>query len=323
MSPKILEIVEVKNLSPEVANDLQKSFSPLFEKAKEWENKAKDIVVKDINDTEMMKKAREVRLELKKIRVDAEKVKTKYKEDILLKGRAIDGMFNIIKYLIVPIEKNLEDQEKFAELKEQQRLDELEQNRKDQYSKFIIDENAPVYDFRTMPEEVFQTLLSNAQTLFNIHKEKLAKEEAERVKKEKEAQEEQERIRKENEKLKAEAKKREEEAERERKAQEEKEKQEKEAHEKELEIERKAREKAEEEVRIAKEKQEAEAKKKQEEERKLSLAPDREKLSLLAKQLLDLSYPDLTSEGANKILGVVKEKLSEASSFIANNINNL
>ena len=49
------------------------------------------------------------------------KVRKELKEESLRKGKAIDGVANIIKFLIEPVEKYLEDQEKFIEKLEQQK----------------------------------------------------------------------------------------------------------------------------------------------------------------------------------------------------------
>lgn len=199
----IVEADEIKqmNLPPELVNDLQVNFNPLFEKAQEWKNKADKIKVSDINDKEGMKAAREARLELKNIRVEADKIRAKLKEESLLKGKAIDGMFNIIKFLIVPIEKSLEEQEKFAELQEEKRLNELTEKRITELSKYV--EDVSIYNVRIMSEEAFNALLESQKKLFAIEQERLKKEEEERIERERKEKEEQERIRKENEQLKA------------------------------------------------------------------------------------------------------------------------
>lgn len=205
----IVEADEIKqmNLPPELVNDLQINFNPLFEKAQEWKNKADKIKVTDINDKEGMKAAREARLELKNIRVEADKIRAKLKEESLLKGKAIDGMFNIIKFLIVPIEKNLEEQEKFAELQEEKRLNELTEKRISELSKYV--EDVTIYNVRVMSEEAFNALLDSQKKLFEIKQEELRKEEEAKIEREKKEREEQERIRLENEKLKKEAEERE------------------------------------------------------------------------------------------------------------------
>ncbi len=99
-------------------------FQNTFELAAEWEIKAKAIVVTDASQTGDMKMAREGRLFLKKIRVEAENTRKELKQQSLLEGKAIDGIANVIKALIVPIEDHLDKQEHFVEIKQKQEEDE-------------------------------------------------------------------------------------------------------------------------------------------------------------------------------------------------------
>lgn len=333
-SINIVEADEIKqmNLPPELVNDLQINFNPLFAKAQEWKNKAESINVVDINDKEGMKAAREARLELKNIRVNADKIRSKLKEESLLKGKAIDGMYNIIKFLIVPIENHLEEQEKFAELQEEKRLNELTEKRISELSKYV--EDVSIFNVRTMTDEAYNALLESQKKLFEVKQEELKKIELERIAKEKAEKEEQERIRLENEKLKKEAEERERKIAEERKIQEEKEakekaereakeKKEREEFEAKLKKEREEKEKLEAEIRA---KKDAEIKAQKEEEirlRKQQTAPDKDKLRKLAADLLAMEYPELQSEDGKKIVAGVKELMKKVNIYIVENIERL
>jgi hypothetical protein len=177
-----LIIDEVKQLPPEVASDLQASFEPLFQKAQEWKIKAQGLTVTSAKEAKKMKEAREARLELKRIRVDAEKVRKQLKEESLLKGKAIDGMYNIIKFLIQPIEQHLEEQEKFIERQEAARLDTLEEKRVEELSKYV--EDVSIYHVRDMSNEAFTGLLNSQKQLFEINQKE--EKEAERKRQEEE-----------------------------------------------------------------------------------------------------------------------------------------
>jgi hypothetical protein len=99
------------------AKALLDQFADYFDIAADWEKKAKILVVTDAGQTAEMKMAREGRLFLREKRIAIERTRKELKEQALCEGKAIDGMANILKALIVPIEEYLEKQEKFVEIK--------------------------------------------------------------------------------------------------------------------------------------------------------------------------------------------------------------
>lgn len=144
------------------------------------------------------KAARAMRLELRKIRLAAEKTRKELKEDSLLRSRAVDGVNNLLLYALKPIEDHLENIEKKEEIEAQKRLDALRQIRLQELTKYT---EAPAYDVGTMSEDQFQATLLGFKTAY----ENKLKAEAERIEAEKKAQEEaakeRERLRLENERL--------------------------------------------------------------------------------------------------------------------------
>lgn len=182
---EIIVVEEMKNLPPKVVSDLQEAFNPLFEKAKEWKTKAEGIKVVDINDKDGMKAAREARLELKNIRVEVEKRRKDLKEESLLKGKAIDGIANVVKFLIVPLENYLEEQEKFAEVQEEKRLADLEESRKSEMGKYVDD--VSIYNFRVMSDAAYAGILENAKKLHEMKQAELKRAEEQRLADEKAA----------------------------------------------------------------------------------------------------------------------------------------
>lgn len=117
MSDNQLQIVvQESGLSPAKAQVILEQFQDYFALAAEWEKKAKEIIVTNASQTADMKIARVGRLLLKDKRVAIEKVRKELKEQALREGKAIDGIANILKALIVPIEEYLDRQEHFVEL---------------------------------------------------------------------------------------------------------------------------------------------------------------------------------------------------------------
>jgi len=110
-------IVQESGLEAAKATILLEKFQGFFAMAADWEMKAKMIVVTDASQKAEMQMARAGRLFLKDRRIEIENARKNLKEQALREGKAIDGIANVLKALIVPIENYLERQEKFAELK--------------------------------------------------------------------------------------------------------------------------------------------------------------------------------------------------------------
>jgi len=111
-------IVQESGLEPTKAQVLLDNFSGYFELASEWEQKAKMLVVTNESQVAEMKMAREGRLFLRSKRVEVENSRKKLKEQALREGKAIDGIANVLKAVIVPIEEYLDEQEHFVENKQ-------------------------------------------------------------------------------------------------------------------------------------------------------------------------------------------------------------
>lgn len=111
-------IVRDSGLEKTKADIILTKFQDYFQLASEWETKARTIVVTDEKQTDSMKLARTGRLLLRERRLEIENTRKQLKEQSLREGKAIDGIANVLKGLIVPIEEYLERQEKFVELQE-------------------------------------------------------------------------------------------------------------------------------------------------------------------------------------------------------------
>lgn len=117
MENALAKIVEESGLETTKAQYILDKFQSYFAIAAEWEAKAKTIVVTDAAQTADMQMARVGRLFLRDKRIAVEKARKTLKEQALREGKAIDGIANVLKALIVPIEEYLEQQEKFVERK--------------------------------------------------------------------------------------------------------------------------------------------------------------------------------------------------------------
>jgi len=140
---RLIKVITDSKVEQPTALMLQNSFLPFYEKITEWSEKAKTLVVTDAAQTREMKMAREARLALKDIRVQADKTRKALKEDSTRYGKAVQSVYNLIEELIVPAEKHLEAQEKFVELQEAARKLELAKTREielEPYKEFVTSE---------------------------------------------------------------------------------------------------------------------------------------------------------------------------------------
>jgi len=305
---KLAVIVKESGLESTKAKVILEKFQDYFEVAAEWEEKAKTIVVTDENQLVDMKLARTGRLFLREKRTAIEKARKELKEQALREGKAIDGIANVLKALIVPIEEYLTKQEKFVEIrqgekKEQERI-EAEKKAEDDR---IAAEKAEVVERERIRLENIR-LKAEAE-----EREKKILQERKKVEKERKKQEETLQKQKEDAEKKRKEAVAESEAEQERIKEEAKLKQEKanqEAEEK-LEKERKERKKVEAELKAKKDAEEEAKKKEQEAVEAKKKASDNEKLIDFANKLSSFTLPEVKSLSAKQTLSRVDAFLKE------------
>lgn len=199
-SKELAIIVAQSGIEKTKAQTVLDSFSVFFEQASEWELKTRDLVITDVSQVAEMKMARDGRLQLKEVRVNAEKAKKKLKENILIEGRFIDSIYNLIEGVTKPIEAELLEKEKFAERKEESRKAAIRDDRIEKLSPYEVDSS--FYDLANMPDESFLQLLENTRLAYEAREESRRKEEDDRIAKEKAEADERARVAIENEKLK-------------------------------------------------------------------------------------------------------------------------
>jgi hypothetical protein len=134
MENQLQLIVKESGLEKTKAEYILEQFQDYFRIAAEWEQKAKTIVVTNDSQAADMKMARVGRLELREKRIAVENARKKLKEQSLREGKAIDGIANVLKGLIIPIEEYLYRQEHFVEYREmaRQEAERLERERKEE-----------------------------------------------------------------------------------------------------------------------------------------------------------------------------------------------
>lgn len=327
------EIVASSGLDATKAKYILEQFQNYFELASEWELKAKRIVVTNASQTADMNMARAGRLFLRQKRLDVENSRKALKEQSLREGKAIDGIANVLKALIVPIEEHLERQEFFVEIQEAKKAEaeRIAAEKKEEEDRIAAEKAAA--------EEAERNRIDNERLRKEAterEKQMAAERTLARQQQERQAAEllaQQQAAEKERKRQTEELRKQQEEAQRRQlqerqKAQAERDRIQKEADEKlvaerrkaaeNLEAERKAREKAEAELRAKREaeaKAAAEEETRQEEEAKAS---DAQKLRNLAQHIDDMmaNIPSVKSKSAKSKIQRVKTHLEDAGKIL-------
>lgn len=310
---QVLDVIESAGLEQDTTQTLRQKFLPFWEQAEKWRNIAEGLVVTDESQAREMKMAREARLALRSIRVEADKTRKALKEDSIRYGKAVQGVYNVIEYLIKPIEEHLQEQENFVLIQEQKRRDALNEERERLIAPYIDFVTADIPLTNTPWAELgdrFAGILAQAKADKEAHDQEQARREAERIAREKAEAEERERIRKENERLRAEK------AELERKQA-----KEREEAERKLAAERAERERLEAEARQREAEEQAKQEAEEAERRKAEQAPDREKLLSFAAELVMIRVPEVSSPEARKISDTCDERLASLAAWIRKQVD--
>lgn len=317
-SNELARIVEAGNLKPAIATTLIESFSPFWVEASGLVQQAATINVTDPTQVTEIGEARDMRLKLRKIRNNAEKVRKSLKEDSLREGSAIQNVYNAMVMLIEPEEKRLGDMEMIAERMEAGRRDALRMKRWDELTAIGVDPSC--YQLGDMKEADYANLVDGLMTAKTNRIKAEQEEKTRRAKEDAERAAENKRIREENERLRLEAEQREaaakverdkaiEERQRQfekdrrvREAAEAKNRKEREAVEAKLREEREAREAAEAKLRREKEAAAKVAAAEAKAKKKAASAPDKVKLVTLADALIAFPLPDMTTDEGQMVV---------------------
>lgn len=270
-----LESPELALIEKSKAEQIKNTFEPMVKMLKGFDVAFIEITKeadKELTQETTMK-AKRLRLDVGKVRIDTEKIRKEQKEEYLRAGKAIDGVSNILKWAVTDKENRLKEIEDHFEIKERQRLEKLQSKRVGLLSKYI--EDAHERNLSGMEEDVWNAYLTAKKKEYEDRIAAEKKAEEDRIAKEKAEAEEREHIRIDNIRLRKEAEENEklakieeairQKAEKERLAKEESERQ---TREKKLEAERRLHEEKMKAEQLAREKIEGELRAKQEAEEK-------------------------------------------------------
>ena len=342
MTTQMTEAVEVSNpleklvaesgLAPAKGQYILTQFQDYFKIAAEWEHLAKSINVTSADQVEDMKMAREGRLFLKAKRIAVENTRKELKEQSLREGKAIDGIANVLKAVLTPIEEYLDSQEHFVENQELKRVAAMVESRRIELVGVGL--NPALYNLALMSEPEFMGILEAERRRKSDEAAARQKADEERIAREEESK----RVREENDRLRAEMAEKERIMREERAAVEEQNRKERAAAEARATAERELAQKRIEEERMERERLEAELWEKEQAEhrelerqkfeakakaeveaaerraqevaeQKAAQAPDREKILAFAAELRSLQFPDVASPEAQDVMVSIRSMI--------------
>ena len=287
------EVAQIaENVSVEKRNEVQSVLNHVFDGVAKMREQLDSVIVADENDKVNMKLANTIRLGVRQVRLDAEKIfdaKRAEVQQAMLSFKTEDSLWlkakQTMQILTKEIEENARWKEETRERFEKERHELKIQHRLITVGKF--DSEIQRSDIETMSDQAFDVFLAGVEKSYNDRIESERKAEEERIAKEKAEAEERERIRIENERLKAE-------------------------------VESKEKQLAEERAKA-----EAERKAKEAADKKAANAPDKIKLAEFAKRIKEIERPTLKNAESVKILSDVDVLIEKVVSFINGKIENL
>jgi hypothetical protein len=181
MNINLIQIMQKGGLESEQIQYLSAKFEEYVDIATSWDEKAKNIVVIDESQVQLMDLAKKGRIELTHKRTDIEKLRKQLKDRSLKEGRAIDEVAKQLTSLIVPIEEYLKSQEKFVEIRKAEREAKLRTKRIEMLKPFNPDLMG--VDVGIMTEERFLKFLQITEKEYNdkLEKERLYRDEQKRI----------------------------------------------------------------------------------------------------------------------------------------------
>lgn len=188
---ELIQLVETSGLEKTKQNQIAETLGAFFNKAAEWDDTIKSIVITSPEETGKMKMAKEGRLTLKNMRLEAEKI-VKAKRDEVKHRMANDVLEDklwlragqMMEATFKNLETKLEEKEKFAERWEAEQKEKLKQSRLAELLPLGFQyENG--FDLGNMSEQMYQSLKVGLETAKKEKEEAERKAEEERIAKEK------------------------------------------------------------------------------------------------------------------------------------------
>ncbi len=151
---------ELSVIEESKAKQIKATFEPMAKMLSEFEDQYNNLISESQSGItkEITVKAKRLRLDIGKVRIDTEKIRKEQKEEYLRAGKAIDGVSNILKWAVSDKENKLKEIEDYFDVIEQKRIEDLQKSRVEELSKYV--EDAHERSLSSMEEDVWQAYLA-------------------------------------------------------------------------------------------------------------------------------------------------------------------
>ncbi len=128
--------VDQYGLQESKSKEIEKLYIPMINLLSEMEDEFNELVVREVT-RDLIPRAKELRLRIAKIRIQADKSRVEGKAESLRLGKAIQGAYNTFAYAVESKEQKLKDIELHFEKLETIRIENLQIERSEKISKYL------------------------------------------------------------------------------------------------------------------------------------------------------------------------------------------
>ena len=160
-----LETPEFELIEKSKAQQIKKTFEPMAEMLEKFESDFNTVITESKKEItiDVTQKARRLRIDIGKVRIETGKLKDKQKEYIKLEDKAIMGVHNLLVWAVKEKEDRLKEIEDYFEIQEQKRLEALQADRVEKLSPYV--EDAHERDLAKSADDEFKALLAMKKKL--------------------------------------------------------------------------------------------------------------------------------------------------------------
>lgn len=136
-----LESPELNSIEKSKAEQIKLTFAPMVTMLEEFEDAFSEVVKQSEEEvtSEVTARAKRVRIDISKVRIETDKLRKEQKDEYLRAGRAIDGVSNIVKWAVIEKENKLKEIENYFEIQEAKRLEQLQNDRAERLAVYVPD----------------------------------------------------------------------------------------------------------------------------------------------------------------------------------------
>ena len=169
---------ELVGIDESKAAQIEAVFAPMVAMLKDFEGQYDGIMALE-QSPDKCARAKRLRLDIAKVRIEADKVRKIQKEEYLRAGNAIQAVYNILKFAVAEKEDSLKETETYYERIEAEKAKTRQAEREAELLKYEVDGSK--IDLGNMLDDVWRNFLIGTKTNYKAVKEAERKAEEDRL----------------------------------------------------------------------------------------------------------------------------------------------